>query len=148
MWRRRSHLTEGHAQQQGSDQQDWTGGQGPYAAVVVVVVPVAVALVGPVTVVAETAFHLGPGVAAVGLVAETLVRARLHHGVWKWERRQRRGRVMPARRSWFESLWSDWRLSANLVWSSEPDELPPTLSLFSLSLTHTHIWAYRGLWLS
>lgn len=83
MWRRRSHLTEGHAQQQGRDQQDRTGGQGPYAAVVVVVVPVAVALVGPVTVVAETAFHLGPGVAAVGLVAETLVRARLHHGVWK-----------------------------------------------------------------
>lgn len=47
------------------------------------VIPVAVAPVGPVTVVTEAAFHLGPRAAAVSFVAESLVRARLHHSVWK-----------------------------------------------------------------
>lgn len=78
---RRLRLTEGHTQQQqGRDQQDGAGGQGPRGTVVVVA-PVAVAPVGPVAVVAETAFHPGPGAAAMSLLAESLVRARLHHGV-------------------------------------------------------------------
>lgn len=72
-------LTEGHTQQQGRDQHDRAGGQSPCA--VVVVVPVAVALVGPVTVVTKTTFHLGSRVAAMSFLAESLVRARLHHGV-------------------------------------------------------------------
>lgn len=38
---------------------------------------------GAVTVVGETALHLGPGAAAMSLVAEVLVCAGLHHGVWK-----------------------------------------------------------------
>lgn len=76
---RSSQLTEGHAHEQGRDQQDGTGGQSPCS--IVVVVPVAVALVGPVTVVTETTLHLGSGAAAVSFVAETLVRARLHHRV-------------------------------------------------------------------
>lgn len=72
-------MADGHAQQQGSDQHDGAGGQG--ACTVVVVVPMAVAPVGPVAVVPKTTLHLGSGVAAVSLVAESLVSARLHHSV-------------------------------------------------------------------
>lgn len=40
----------------------------------------AVTPVGPVAVVSKTTLHLGSGAAAVSLVAEGLVSARLHHG--------------------------------------------------------------------
>lgn len=36
---------------------------------------------GAITVVGEAALHLGPGAAAMSLVAEILVGAGLHHGV-------------------------------------------------------------------
>lgn len=42
---------------------------------------VAVTLVGPVTVIAKAAMHLGSGSAAVSLVTEGLVCARLHNCV-------------------------------------------------------------------
>lgn len=38
---------------------------------------------GAIAVVGEAALHLGPGAAAMSLVAEILVCAGLHHGVWK-----------------------------------------------------------------
>lgn len=71
-------LTDGHTQQQGRDQQDRAGGHSPCA--VAMVIPMAVAPVGPITVVAKTAVHLCSGADAMSLVAESLVRARLHHG--------------------------------------------------------------------
>lgn len=77
--RGRLELTKGHAQQQHCDQQDWAGGHSPCAVVVVMTVT----LVGPVAVVSEATLHLGSGVSAVSLLAERLVRARLHHGVLK-----------------------------------------------------------------
>lgn len=76
-----SQLTGGQTQQQGGDEQDRAGGRSPRA--VAVVIAVAAAPVGPVTVVAETALHLGPGADAVSLVTESLVAARLHHCVWR-----------------------------------------------------------------
>lgn len=78
---RRSQLPDGPSQHEGPEQQDGAGGGGPRA--VAVVAPVALAPVGAVAVVGETALHLGPGAAAVSLVAEVLVRAGLHHGVWR-----------------------------------------------------------------
>lgn len=81
-----SELTGGHPQQQGPDQYNWAGGQGPCT--VAVVIPMAVAPVGPVAVVAKTTLHFGSRAAATRLVTEGLVRARLHHGVWKISRRQ------------------------------------------------------------
>lgn len=74
-----SELTGGHPQQQGSDQHNRAGGQGPCA--VAVVIPVAVAPVGPVAVVSKTTLHFGSRAAAACLVTEGLVRAGLHHGV-------------------------------------------------------------------
>lgn len=71
-------LTQGHTQQQGCDQQDWAGRNCPCA---VVMTTVAVTLVGPVTVIAKAAMHLGSGSAAVSLVTEGLVCARLHNCV-------------------------------------------------------------------
>lgn len=73
---RRSQLPIGQAQQEGRGQQDGAGGHGPCTVAVV-------ALVGAITVIGEAALHLGPRAAAVRLVAEILVRAGLHHGVWK-----------------------------------------------------------------
>lgn len=78
---RGSQLTGGHAQQHGGHQQEGAGGRGPGA--VSAVVSVAVALVGSVAVVCEATLHLCSRAAAVGLVTESLVRARLHHGVWR-----------------------------------------------------------------
>lgn len=75
-----SQLAEGQAQQEGPEQQDRAGGCCPCT--VVLVAPLALAPVGAVTVVGEAALHLGPRAAAVGLGAEVLVRAGLHHGVW------------------------------------------------------------------
>lgn len=71
-----SQLPIGQAQQEGRRQQDGAGGHSPRAVAVV-------APVGAITVVRETALHLGPGAAAMSLVAEILVCAGLHHGVWK-----------------------------------------------------------------
>lgn len=68
---RRLQLTKGHTQQQGCDQQDGAVGQSP--CIVAVVIAVAVALVGPVTVFTEATLHLGSRVAAMRLVAESLV---------------------------------------------------------------------------
>lgn len=79
--RRHSQLPEGQAQQEGPGQQDRAGGC--CHCTVAVVAPVALAPVGAVTVVGEAALHLGARVAAVSLVAEILVCAGLHHGVWK-----------------------------------------------------------------
>lgn len=73
---RLSQLPIRQTQQEGRGQQDGAGGHGPCTVVVV-------ALVGAITVIGETALHLGPRAAAVRLVAEILVRAGLHHGVWK-----------------------------------------------------------------
>lgn len=78
--RRNLQLTQGHTQQQGCDQQDWAGRNCPCA---VVMTTVAVTLVGPVTVIAKAAMHLGSGSAAVSLLTEGLVCARLHNCVWK-----------------------------------------------------------------
>lgn len=79
--KRRLQLTKGHAQHQGCDQQDGAGGQN--RCTIAVVLPLAVALVGSITVVAEATLHLCSRAAAVRLVAESLVRARLYHSVWK-----------------------------------------------------------------
>lgn len=81
--RRHSQLPEGQAQQEGPGQQGRAGDCCPCT--VALVGPVALAPVGAVTVVGEAALHLGPRAAAVNLVAEILVCARLHHGVWKRE---------------------------------------------------------------
>lgn len=82
--------TEGRAQQQGCDQQDGAGGQSPHT---VVATRVAVAIVGPVAVVARTTLHLKAVIG--GLAAETTVRAELDHSVceWEWDKEQL---VMPA----------------------------------------------------
>lgn len=75
-------LGEGHTQQQqqqSGHQHGGAGGQSPCS--VVVETPVAVAPVGPVTVVTKAAHHLGPGAAALRLLTETLVGAGLQHRV-------------------------------------------------------------------
>lgn len=69
----------GHAQHEGSEQQVGAGGHTPRAAVLGI--PVAAALVRTVAVVSEAALHLGCSAAALGLVTESLVGARLHHRV-------------------------------------------------------------------
>lgn len=74
-------LPEGQAQHHSPKQQDRAGGCCPCS--IVVVVPVALAPVGTVTVVGEAALHLGPRAAAVSLVAEILVCAGLYHRVWR-----------------------------------------------------------------
>ena len=72
------HPVEGQAQHESPQEQGGAGAQGPGG---VVVLPMAVALVGPVAVLTETALHLGSGVGVVALLAECLVGTRLHHRV-------------------------------------------------------------------
>lgn len=70
-------MADGHVQQQGSHQYDGAGGQSSCT----VAVPMAVAPVWPVAIVPKTTVHLGSRVAAMSLVTEGLVSARLHHSV-------------------------------------------------------------------
>lgn len=71
-------MTQGHTQQQGYDHQDWTGRNSPCA---VEMTTMAATLVGAIAVIAKATLHLGSGGAAVSLLTESLVCARLHHSV-------------------------------------------------------------------
>lgn len=77
-------MADERMQQQGSHQHDRAEDQS--SCTVAVVAPV-----GTVAVVPETTVHLGSRVAAVSLVTEGLVSARLHHGIYK--RAWRRGKA-------------------------------------------------------
>lgn len=65
-------------QQGGRDEQDCAEDCGPCT---VSVAPIAVAFVGSVTVVSKAALHFGSRAAAMSLVTESFVCARLHHCV-------------------------------------------------------------------
>lgn len=126
---RRSQLTEGYTQQQGRDQQDGAGDHSPC------MVPMAVAPVGPITVVTKATLHLGSGVAVASLVAESLVCARLHHGVWKKSVTEKDTRCRQTFR--VKLLWSDWGLllgTRYAMWT----RWTPSHSFFHAH-THTHM---------